>query len=234
VLVEHKGSHIVKPRHPRYPHVPENEHLTMRLGRVAGLDVAEHGLIELSDGGVAYVTRRFDRAGDRDVHVVDFCQLAGKDPLDKEASSAEECAALTRAHAAPGSVLALFRLLVFSYWVRNGDLHLKNLMLRATLEGSYALAPAYDLLCTEPYNVRGMVLPVGGERVNIARSHWLDFAEGACGLGRSEAAEAIDAMLARQGEAEGVIGRSALPNREWKERFRRWLRKRGRQLAGKV
>jgi HipA-like C-terminal domain len=64
---------------------------------------------------------------------VDFCQLAGKDPEDKEASSAEECAALTRQYAGPEAAFALFRLLVFAYWVRNGDLHLKNLMLRKTL-----------------------------------------------------------------------------------------------------
>jgi serine/threonine-protein kinase HipA len=233
-LVEQGSTHIVKPPHASYPHIPENEHLTMRLARLVGLEVAEHGLIELSDGAVAYVTRRFDRVSGGMVHVVDFCQLADKDPADKEASSAEECAALARQHAGPEAVFALFQLLVFAYWVRNGDLHLKNLMLRRTPARGYALAPAYDLLCTEPYNVKGMVLPVGGERVNIARARWLDFAEGACALERTSAAETIDAMVARQREVEALIERSALPNREWKLRYRRLLAKRSRQLAGRV
>lgn len=172
VLVERDSTHSVKPPHPTYLHTPENEHLTMRLARVVGLEVAEHGLIELSDGAVAYITRRFDRpagaAGPR-LHVMDFCQLAGKDPADKEDSTAEECALLARQYGEPGAVSALFRLLVFAYWVRNGDLHLKNLMLRETPRGGYEVAPAYDLLCTESYNTRGMVLPVGGDRVNLSR-----------------------------------------------------------------
>jgi serine/threonine-protein kinase HipA len=233
-LVERDSTHIVKPPHASYPHIPQNEHLTMRLARLVGLDVAEHGLIELSDGAVAYVTRRFDRMPGGLVHVVDFCQLAGKDPEDKEASSAEECAALARRYAGPEAAFALFRLLVFAYWVRNGDLHLKNLMLRKTPARSYTLAPAYDLLCTEPYNVKGMVLPVTGERVNIARKRWLDFAGGACGLDPSAAANAIDAMVAKQPEAAVLIERSALPSPEWKRRYRRLLAKRSRQLSGRV
>jgi serine/threonine-protein kinase HipA len=237
VLVERDSTHIVKPLHASYPDIPQNEHLTMRLARLVGIEVAEHGLIELGDGSVAYLTRRFDRpagpAGPR-LHVVDFCQLAGTDPADKESSTAEECAGLARQYAGPGTTLALFRLLVFAYWVRNGDLHLKNLMLREMPDGSYTLAPAYDLLCTEPYGVKGMVLPVGGERVNLPRRLWLDFAEAACGLDRERAAEVIDAMLALLPTAVALIQRSALPNPEWKLRYRRMLEKRSRQLSGKV
>jgi len=237
VLVERDSTHIVKPPHASYADIPQNEHLTMRLGRLVGLDVAEHGLIELRDGAVAYLTRRFDRpagaTGPR-LHVVDFCQLAGKDPADKEVSTAEECAALARQYAAPETPLWLFQLLVFAYWVRNGDLHLKNLMLRERADGSYGLAPAYDLLCTEPYGTKGMVLPVAGERVNLPRRLWLDFAEAACGLDRARAAEVIDGMIAHQPAAEALIERSALPNQEWKLRYRRMLAKRSRQLSGRV
>ncbi len=68
--------------------------------------------------------------------------------------------------------------------------------------------------------------------MNIARNRWLDFAEGACGLGRGQAGEAIDAMLARQGEAEGVIARERAAEPGWKERYRRWLRKRTPSARG--
>lgn len=237
VLVERDSTHIVKPPHIAYPDIPQNEHLTMRLGRLVGLDVAEHGLIKLRDGAVAYLTRRFDRLAGADgprLHVIDFCQLAGKDPADKEASTAEECASLARRFAEPGAALELFRLLIFSYWIRNGDLHLKNLMLRETPEGRWVMAPAYDLLCTEPYGVKGMVLPVGGERVNIPRRLWLDFAEVACGLARRDAEQVIDAIIAHEAAAAAVIERSALPNRGWKRRYRRMLEKRSRQLSGRV
>jgi serine/threonine-protein kinase HipA len=236
-LVERDGTHIVKPPQPAYPHIVENEHVTMRLGRLVGLKVAEHGLIELDDGAVAYLTRRFDRpaggAGPR-VHVVDFCQLAGVDPADKEASSAEECAALVRQYARPEAALALFQLFVFAYWVRNGDLHLKNLMLLELPDRSYTLAPAYDLLCTELYDQKGMILPVGGERVNIPRKLWLDFGERACGIEPVRAAAIIDAMIAQQPAAKALIESSALPTPESKRKYWHWLQKRSRQLAGSV
>lgn len=236
-LSERNSTYIVKPPHASYRHMPQNEHLTMCLGRLVGLEVAEHGLIELADGAIAYVTRRFDRpegpTGPR-LHVVDFCQLAGRDPADKEASSAEECALLVRQYAKPEAAAVLFRLFVFAYWVRNGDLHLKNLMLREMPDGGYMLAPAYDLLCTEPYHAKGMVLPMGGERVNLPRKLWLDFAEHACGLERTRAADMIDAMLGKQRAAQALIERSALPNREGKRRYFRLLAKRSRQLSGRV
>jgi serine/threonine-protein kinase HipA len=236
VLVETGSTHIVKPQHIQFHHIPQNEHLTMRLARMVGLDVAEHGLIELSDGQVAYLTRRFDRttrSGAR-THVVDFCQLAGLAPEDKESASTEECAALARQYGVPGTALALFRLFVFAYWVRNGDLHLKNLMLARRPDDTYALAPAYDLLCTEPYNVKGMILPVAGERMNIPRRTWIDVGTSSFGIDTAEAQGVIDGIIDRLPDAEALVERSFLPTAEWKLNYRRFLQKRTRQLAGDV
>ncbi len=236
VLVESGSTHIVKPPHVQFHHIPQNEHLTMRLGRLVGLDVAEHGLAPLSDGSVAYLTKRFDRqthTGER-THVVDFCQLAGLPPEDKDSVTTEQCAALAREYGAPGTALALFRLFVFSYWVRNGDLHLKNLMLARRPDGTYGLAPAYDLLNTEVYQVKGMLLPVAGERMNIPRHTWVEVGASRFGLDVPEAEATIDAVLGHLAEAEALVERSFLPNPEWKLRYRRFLQKRTRQLAGEV
>lgn len=234
VLVESGSTHIIKPPHVQFLHIPQNEHLTMRLARLVGLDVAEHGLVELSDGTVAYLTRRFDRQarGTSRTHVVDFCQLADLPPEDKESATTEQCAALARQHGAPGTTAALFRLFVFAYWVRNGDLHLKNLMLIRRPDGSYGLAPAYDLLCTEPYNAKGMMLPVAGERVNIPRRTWLDVGTSSFGLATPEAEDALDRLVGHLADAEALVERSFLPNAEWKLKYRRFLQKRTRQLAG--
>ena len=239
ILVERDSTHIVKPPQVSRASMIENEHLTMRLARLVGLDVAEHGLITLRDGAVAYLTRRFDRPSGRTgprVHGVDFCQLAGKEPDDKADSTNEQCAALVREYAAPGSALTLFRLLLFSYWVRNGDLHLKNLMLLERADGDYVFSPAYDLLCTQPYegNNWSMTFPLRGEKRNAPRRLWLDFAEVDCGLDRAQAAAVIDAMLARLPDAEALIERSRLPTPEAKREQVHWLRKRTRQLAGRV
>ena len=236
VLVESGSTHIVKPPHAQHLHMPQNEHLTMRLARLVGLDVAEYGLIALSDGTIAYLTRRFDRpdqSGTR-VHAVDFCQLASKKPDEKYSATTEECAALARQYGAPGTAEALFRLFVFSYWVRNGDLHLKNLMLLRRPDGAFELAPVYDVMCTEPYNVKGMALPVAGERVNIPRRTWLSVGESHFGLDKSATYAAIDQIIERLAEAEALVERSLLPHAEWKLNYRRFLQKRTRQLAGEV
>lgn len=237
LLVEKDSTHIVKPPHPQYLHINENEHLTMRLARLVGIDVAEHGLIELSDGAIAYVTKRFDRPaggnGPR-LHVIDFCQLAGKDPADKEESTAEECALIARTYGEPATALNLFKLFVFSDWVRNGDLHLKNLMLMETAAGGYALAPGYDLLCTEPYGTKGQKLPVQGERGNISRKQWISFAEKNCAMDRAQAEQILDGMLARLEDAKAFVDRSAFPRVEWKTKYKHLLEKKTRHLAGIV
>lgn len=236
-LVEKESTHIVKPPHPQYLYINENEHLTMRLARLAGIDVAEHGLIEMSDGVIAYVTKRFDRPtggkGAR-LNAADFCQLAGKDPDDKEDSTAEECASLVRSHGNESAIIALFQLLVFSDWVRNGDLHLKNMMLMETAAGDWKLAPGYDLLCTEPFGIRGQKLPVGGEQVNITRKGWISFAEKNCAIERVHAENIIDTMLALLNDAKSLVDRSAFPKVEWKNKYKHWLEKKTRHLAGRV
>lgn len=234
ILVESGSTHIVKPPHVQHLHIPQNEHLTMRLARVCGLSVAEHGLIELTDGTVAYLTRRFDREGrgGKRIHVVDFCQLAGLPPEDKESSTTEECARLARQYATPDAAAALFRLFVFAYWVRNGDLHLKNIMLARRPDGAYSLAPAYDLLCTEPYKVKGMTLPIAGERINIPRRTWIEVGSASFGLDAKDATATLDGLVGRLGDAESLVERSLLPNAEWKLNYRRLLQKRTRQLAG--
>lgn len=237
VLVEKDSTHIVKPPHPQYLHINENEHLTMRLARVVGIDVAEHGLVELSDGAIAYVTKRFDRpAGAKGprLHVVDFCQLAGKDPTDKEDSTAEECASIALTHGGASAAFALFQCLVFADWVRNGDVHLKNLMMMETADGGYALTPGYDLLCTEVYGITGVMLPVGGERKNVTRKIWLAFAEKYCQIPHERAAEAMDSMLARLPDVRALVDRSAFPHVEWKNRYKHLLEKKTRHLEGKV
>lgn len=79
-----------------------------------------------------------------------------------------------------------------------------------------------------------MILPVGGERVNISRKLWLTFAEQNCGIDPARAANLIDDMVAKQPEARAMIERSALPTPESKRKYWHWLAKRSRQLAGLV
>ena len=208
------GRFILKPQSSAFPHLPENEHVTMRLGALAGLVIPPCGLIALRDGSLAYLVRRFDRlmpAGK--LAQEDFCQLAQLSPKQKYEGSAELCARIVRRFASePGvELLKLFRLVVFSWWTGNGDMHLKNFSLLRGGDGMIRLSPAYDLLCTRlviPDDL--LALPIGGNRGDIRPREWLDYAR-ACGLPPRAGARAMEQPKSVLEPAVALLARSALP-----------------------
>ena len=160
-IVESGGDHILKPV-PRNTaaelaaDIPANEALTMDMARrLFGIRVAKHELVELSDGELAYLTRRFDIRDGEKIQQEDFCQLAGRSPEThgenyKYDASYEELAELMRRYC-PSHLVAnpkVFFIIVFNYVFANGDAHLKNFSLYRSPQGDYVLTPAYDLLNT--------------------------------------------------------------------------------------
>jgi serine/threonine-protein kinase HipA len=166
------GSHILKPPAPEYPGMPEFEHWTMVLARESGLRTAEAGLISLSSGEPAFITRRFDREGGRRVHVEDLCQLSGLTTEHKYRSSMEKVGMLVRGLATtPGDdALRLLEATVFSFLVGNSDMHLKNwTMVRDA--GRVVLSPAYDLLPVRLLvnDPEEFALPINGRKNRLQR-----------------------------------------------------------------
>lgn len=236
-IVARAGTHILKPQNNRFPWVPENEHLSMALGRIVGLIIPDNGLFLLSDGSVAYVIRRFDRTPDeppRKRRQEDFCQLSQRRGEDKDKSSAEECAKLVHRHASPPDIGArqLFRQMLLSYWIGNGDLHLKNLSLVEADDGTMQLSPAYDLLSTGFYNQHELSLPVGGKKTKVTRRNWLEYAELHCKIPRPEAERILAEMLAHRDAALALVERSVLPEPVNKEKYQELLQERWRALSG--
>jgi len=176
------GHYILKPEPSRFAFVPQNEHLTMRLAELAGIEVPPLGLVELRDGAIAYLIKRFDRLDDETkLQVEDFCQLAQLTSKDKYHGSGELCVRILRKYASEPlvEIRKLFKVLLFSWWSSNGDQHLKNFSLLKTVEGLWRLAPAYDLVCTRlpiPTD-RELALPILGKKSKLTGQHWLDFAE---------------------------------------------------------
>lgn len=156
------GTYILKPtpgaQLPRWgAEVPANEHLTMQIARqVFGLEVAANALIRMSDGELAYITRRFDRdAQGHKIPQEDFCQLMERsarrdgEHYKYDASYEEVAQALERFSAVYMIERErLFAMLCFNYLIANGDAHLKNFSLRKVGD-VYRLTPAYDLICTK-------------------------------------------------------------------------------------
>ena len=160
-VVESGGDFILKP----VPHntfaelasdIPANEAVTMDIAaRVFGIKTAEHALVEMKDGELAYLTKRFDRRGGERIQQEDFCQLAGRTPEThgpnyKYDASYEELAGLVRRYCPAAAVEnpKVFALVLFNYVFANGDAHLKNFSLYRSEQGDYILTPAYDLLNT--------------------------------------------------------------------------------------
>src|SRR5262249_23891041 len=86
----------------------------------------------------------------------DFAQLASRSEEThgrnyKYDFSYEEIGGLIRQHVGsyPVSLERFFQLVVFNYFIHNGDAHLKNFsLIRNDQYGDYILTPAYDLLNT--------------------------------------------------------------------------------------
>lgn len=208
------GRYVLKPQTETYPALPENEHLTTQLAKLAGIEVAANALITLKDGTAAYIVRRFDRTPEgRKLQQEDFFQLSELSPRYKYDGSAEGCVKLLRRYASepPVEILRLFRLLVFSSWCGNGDMHLKNLSVLTGEDGITRLTPAYDLVCTRlliPDDV--LALPVQGKRDRLRRGAWQRFAE-YCRLPEKAALRVLDHQVSVLDAAQDLIDRSFLP-----------------------
>ena len=213
-VVAEGGGYILKPQTGTYPSIPENEQVTTRIAELVGIETADSGLVELTDGTFAFIVRRFDRLPKgKKIPQEDFCQLSGQPPKEKYHGSAEQCARIVKQFASEPLIelLKLYRLMLFVWWSGNGDMHLKNYSLLTGDDGIIMLTPAYDLVSTHLVIPNDpLALPVGGKETNLARGDWLRFAD-YCGLPRRVAERVIDQQVAATDEATKLIARSFLP-----------------------
>lgn len=209
------GRYILKPEPARFAHLPENEQLTMRLAALAGIEVPPFGLVELKGGVAAYLVKRFDRLDNgAKLHVEDFCQLDERPTRDKYHGSGEGCVRVLRRHASEPliEIRKLFKRLLFSWWVSNGDQHLKNFSLMVASDGFRRLSPAYDLVCTRlpiPTD-RDLALTIRGKRSDLSLRDWLEFAS-YCGIPEKAAAGLIQEQVLALEPTIKTIWASFLP-----------------------
>lgn len=213
-------THIVKPDlasvrgdGPPYPGIVFNEFFCARLARACGLDAAPAELQTYTlyrDGPpqYAYMTQRFDRrvlARGRvaRLHQEDFCQALGLDRHRKYeeqdgATLADLFGFLRKAGQVAAPAVAqrqLLRALLFNLLIGNGDAHAKNYaLLRDGTE--LQLAPLYDLLCTQAYDVNNFFAQRIGRATRFAELDWSDFAllESALGIRQRAIVAAAQSM----------------------------------------
>ncbi|WP_028666150.1 HipA domain-containing protein [Runella zeae] len=223
------GSYILKPPTDLFELLPENEDLTMKLAALCGLKTAEHTLIRLQSGKLAYLTKRFDRQKNGKIHVEDLCQLTENLTEHKYRGSIERVGKTIRTYTTNKGLeaLALFELVVFCFITSNADMHLKNFSLIRFDNGEVALSPAYDLVSTKlamPEDLEESALTINGKKNRLKRG---DFDELATKLGiPAKSSERVYAKFVKKQTAMlGLIEQSFLSD-EMKAEYAKLLIKR--------
>lgn len=184
-------TYIVKTGGIDYDELPENEYHCMTIAAQAGLDVPRFWLAE--DRGIL-VVERFDR----DVQGVylgfeDMTSLMGRQNEEKYEGSYEMVAKAVELFASPAqkpnSLSELFKSLVVSMVVRNGDAHLKNFGMLYTHPAAQdvRLSPLYDVVNTTVYLPKDVpALKLAKKKAWSDRDTLIEFGKAHCKLDRPQ------------------------------------------------
>ena len=175
------GHYIFKPPSDRFPEMPENEHLTMRIAQVFGIPTVPSCLIRLASGELSYLTKRIDRTetGEK-IHMLDMFQIT--EAFDKYKSSLEKVGKALDTYSSNTLLdkTYFFDLALFSFVTGNNDMHLKNFSMIETPFG-WGLAPAYDLLNVAivfPEDKEEFALTLTGKKKKLKREHFKQLGKG--------------------------------------------------------
>jgi serine/threonine-protein kinase HipA len=171
------GHYIFKPPTARFPEMPENEHLTMKIAELVGINVVPSSLIRLKSGELAYITKRIDRTNNSKIHMLDMFQIT--EAFDKYKGSMEKIGKAIHSYSENTilDVLFLFEITLFSFLTGNNDMHLKNFSMIESARG-WTLAPAYDLLNVAiilPEDEEELALTLQGKKKKFKREHFESF-----------------------------------------------------------
>lgn len=159
------GDWIIKTPSTKHKFVPLNEYTAMSLAGLVGVDIPEIKLVELDkldnlpqinlpDENVAFAIKRFDREGNRRIHMEDFAQIFVKYPHEKYNSANYENIGKV-IYDFSGDALAdaqqFVRRLLVNILLANGDAHLKNWSFLYPDKITPRLSPAYDIVTTSVY-----------------------------------------------------------------------------------
>ncbi len=227
------GQFILKPQSPMWDELPQIEDLTMHLAQLSRIRTAEHSLIRLDSGQLAYITKRMDRKEGAKKHMEDMCQLLGRLTEDKYKSSHEQIAKeIKRSSINPGlDLVRFYELTLFSFLTGNADMHLKNFSLLKNDHGQYELAPAYDLV-SSALVVEGddeeLALTLCGKKKRLGKSDFLR-AMTTSGLPNKAAENIMNKYLKLQNSWLEFVNQSFL-SKEMREKYCQLIESKHNQL----
>ena len=152
LIVSEGGEYLLKPSTENHPYISENEHLCMNIAAHRKLNVPPCCVIELKDGELAFLIKRFDRNKKKKVHIEDFASVLNYPSDNKYKGSYLEIGKGIQKYCRDNGLdkAIMLHLVMLSFLIGNSDLHLKNFSL-IDRDTYYALSPVYDLVCTTLY-----------------------------------------------------------------------------------
>ena len=175
------GNYIFKPPSEKYPEMPQNEHLTMRIAEAFNIQVVSSSLIKLASGELSYITKRIDRGGNGEkIHMLDMFQIT--EAFDKYKSSMEKVGKALHNYSENNLLDKIFyyELALFCYLTGNNDMHLKNFSMIKSTSG-WVLAPAYDLLNVSivlPDDKEELALTLEGKKKKLKKENFVNMGKG--------------------------------------------------------
>jgi len=170
------------------------EQLYALMAGACDLGMMETRHFELANGRTAFATARFDRRGHRRVHVHSLAGLLHANFQVPSVGYEDFFRVTRRLTRDQRQLVKALQRCVFNVLMNNRDDHAKNLSFVMQADGSWQLAPPYDLTYCPGYQGEHF-MDVAGEGRAPARQHVLQAAQ-AAGLPRAVAERTIDEMLA--------------------------------------
>jgi serine/threonine-protein kinase HipA len=168
------------------------EYVYSQMAKEAGIGMPETHLFPSINGGGYFAVKRFDRVGDRRLHLHTVCGLLHS---DFRVPALDYCDLLTLTRSLScdqGDVEKIYRLAVFNVLAHNRDDHSKNFSFLMNDFGQWRLSPAYDLTFSSgPRGEQSMMVVGEGRRPGM--EHLIKLAEGAS-IPRERAVKIIDVI----------------------------------------
>ena len=173
------GRIIVKLPSREHADLPEIEYGAMRLAEAAGVRIAPVRLVPihlvegiraefLRPGKSVLAVERFDRDGDRRIHMEDFAQILGAVGDQKYSKANVETMIRLASRFTPdpaAAALEMVRRITVDIMLGNGDSHLKNTSFLYPDGRTPTLSPAYDIVPTVFFQKDdNLALRFGGKR----------------------------------------------------------------------
>jgi serine/threonine-protein kinase HipA len=225
------GNYVFKPPSEKYPGMPQNEHVTMRIAEAFNISVVPSSLIRLASGELSYITRRVDRTEDgHKIHMLDMFQIT--EAFDKYKSSMEKVGKALHNYSQNTMLdkIFYFELSLFCFLTGNNDMHLKNFSMIKSFSG-WVLAPAYDLLNVAiilPDDKEEMALTLEGKKKKLTKDNFVNLAKG-LGLTDKQIESTFKRMLKNKFKAMEWIEKSFL-SEDMKVAYKKMMEYRYTQL----